>query len=162
VKRFVRPLTRSDFTAFGDVIQHHGGERRHPLSINFCGEQNEMRQEFWVSKVSARTELPNSIAQLERHPLSDQAFVPLDAVQFLVVVCPSRANGMPDMEACEAFVAGPGQGIIYRRKVWHAPLSSLTAPAEFFVTMGVAENAMNDEFYDLPHPLHIAFEGERA
>ncbi|MFC7398075.1 ureidoglycolate lyase [Chelatococcus sp. GCM10030263] len=162
MKRFVRPLTQSEFGAFGDVIQHYGGERRHRLSIDFCGEHNPMRQAFWVSKVSTATDLPNSIGQLERHPLSDQAFVPLNAVQFLVVVCPSRPDGMPDMEACEAFVAGPGQGIIYRRNVWHAPLSSLTAPAEFFVTMGVADNATNDEFCDLPSPLHIALEGGHA
>jgi ureidoglycolate lyase len=162
VKRVVRPLTQSDFAVFGDVIQHHGGQRRHRLSIDFCGEDSRMRQEFWVSKVSTQTDLPSSIVQLERHPLSDQAFVPLDAVRFLVVACPSRPDGLPDMEACEAFVAGPGQGIIYRRNVWHAPLSSLTAPAEFFVTMGVAEHVANDEFYDLPIPLHIEFEGERA
>jgi ureidoglycolate lyase len=162
VKRFVRPLTRRDFAAYGDVIQHHGDERRHRLSIEFFSDRSDMRQEFWVSKVSTPTDVPSSIAQFERHPLSDQAFVPLDAIRFLVVVCPSRSDGTPDAEGCEAFLAGPGQGIIYRRNVWHAPLSSLTAPAEFFVTMGVAENAKNDEFYDLPAPLHIDFEGGRA
>ncbi|MEP7457354.1 ureidoglycolate lyase [Phyllobacterium sp. SB3] len=161
MRHVTQPLTQSGFAGFGDVIEHRGDARRHRLSIDF-DTGRDLRQEFWVSRVSTKFELPNIIAQLERHPLSDQAFVPLLGGQFLVVVCGTRQDGSPDVDNCRAFVAGPGQGIVYRRNTWHAPLSSLNAPAEFFVTMGITDNAENDEFFDLPVPLGISMEGAKT
>lgn len=151
----VQPLTQDAYASFGEVIEHRGGLRRHPLSIDFIHEHEGMRQQFWVSRMQAASELPCQITQLERHPLSDQAFVPLHGSRFLVVVCPSQLDGYPDLSGCRAFVAGPAQGIVYRRNVWHAPLTAIDAPADFFVSMALTRKAENDEFFDLPEPLKI-------
>ncbi|NLS07056.1 ureidoglycolate hydrolase [Rhizobium sp. P32RR-XVIII] len=157
--RIIQPLTQREFAGFGDVIEHEGDQRRRALSIDFIDAQDDMRRAFWVSKVSEAATLPTKVTQLERHPYSDQGFVPLRDTRFLVVVCPDDAKGDPDVERIKAFVAEPGQGVIYRRNVWHAPLSALTAPAEFFVTMGVTDKADNDEFFELATPLGISSGG---
>jgi ureidoglycolate lyase len=148
-------LNQADFADFGDVIEHSGDQRRRALSIDYANEHEDMRRAFWVSKVVEATPLPARIRFLERHPFSDQAFVPLRDTRFLVVICPSRPDDSPDIERIRAYQARPGQGVIYRRKVWHAPLSALTAPAEFFVTMGITARAANDEFHELPMPIAI-------
>jgi ureidoglycolate lyase len=159
VDRIIQPLNQADFAAFGDVIEHQGDQRRHALSINFACEHDDMRRAFWVSKLSEATTLPAQITQLERHPFSDQAFVPLRETRFLVVTCPDDENGAPELSKLNAFLTAPGQGVIYRRNVWHAPMAALTAPTEFFVTMGMTDKAANDEFVDLPTPLNIDLGG---
>lgn len=159
MSRIVQPLKQADFVDFGDVIEHQGDQRRRALSIDFTCEQDDMRRAFWVSKVVEATSLPAQVKFLERHPFSDQAFVPLRDTRFLVVTCPSNPDGSPDLERIHAYEAGPGQGVIYRRNVWHAPLSAFNAPSEFFVTMGVTDKAANDEFYELPTPVAIDQEG---
>jgi ureidoglycolate lyase len=151
----VQPLNQIDFSDFGDVIEHQGDQRRRPLAIDYDRERTDMRRSFWVSKVTEATTLPAQIKFFERHPLSDQAFVPLRDTRFLVVTCPSKADGSPDLDRVHAYEAGPGQGVIYKRNLWHAPLSALTAPTEFFVTMGVTDKAANDEFFEVPMPLFI-------
>lgn len=155
MSRTVQPLTQQGFAPFGDVIEHHGAERRHPLSVDYAREHNDIRQAFWVSKVIEEIGFPAQLKFMERHPFSDQAFVPLRDSRFLVVICPDNADGTPDVSQVQAFVAEPGQGVIYKRNVWHAPLTSLNAPAEFFVTMGVTDKAANDEFFELATPLII-------
>ncbi len=154
--RIIQPLTQDDFAEFGDVIEHQGDQRRRALSIGFVQAADDMRRAFWVSKVLKATALPANITLLERHPYSDQAFVPIHDIRFLAVVCPNLPNGDPDAERFRAFLASPGQGVVYRRNVWHAPLSVLTAPAEFFVTMGVTDKADNDEFFELTTSLGIS------
>lgn len=155
MSRIVQLLNQADFSDFGDVIEHRGDQRRRALSIDFTHDHGDMRRAFWVSKVVEATGLPAQVRFLERHPFSDQAFVPLRDTRFLVVICPSHSDGSPNLDQIHAYEAGPGQGVIYRRNVWHAPLSALTAPAEFFVTMGITDKAANDEFYELPTPVAI-------
>lgn len=157
----VRPLNQDEFAAFGDVIEHRGDSRRHPLTIDHCGAHDDMRYGCWVSKLETAVSDSALITKFERHPYSDQAFIPLGNVKFLVVVCPDLPDGGPDTAHAKAFLAGPGQGVIYRRNAWHAPLAALSAPAEFFVTMGVTDKASNDEFFDLQAPIRLDFSEDR-
>ena len=75
--------------------------------------------------------LPLTLAVLERHPYSTQAFLPLICTRFLVCVAPTLPDGEPDLSGLRAFVCGPGQGINYRPGVWHHGIVALDAPAEF-------------------------------
>lgn len=151
----IQTLTQGSFAAFGEVIEHRGEARRHPVTIDFSSEHEDIQQQFWVSRMQSASQLPCKVTQLERHPFSDQAFVSLRGNQFLVVVCPNTADGSPDISGVRAFVAGPAQGIVYRRNVWHAPLAAIDEPADFFVSMALTKRAENDEFFDLPEPLNI-------
>lgn len=72
-------------------------------------------------------ELPFAISMLERHPLGSQAFVPLANARYLIVVAESPSS------TPRAFVADQGQGINYRRGVWHHPLIALDRRSDFLV-----------------------------
>jgi ureidoglycolate lyase len=81
---------------------------------------------------------------MERHPHSAQFFCPLSCSEFLVAVCPSRENGEPDIGALAAFIARSGQGIVYRRNVWHHPMVALGGAAIFAVSLakGCADDSV--------------------
>ena len=72
---------------------------------------------------------PLQISLMERHPLSSQAFVPVDGQRYIVVVAP--AGDAPKPESLRAFVATGDQGINYRRGVWHHPMIALDRVCEF-------------------------------
>ena len=65
-----------------------------------------------------------------RAPLGAQAFIPLDAAPFLVVVCPDE-GGTPGRP--RAFLTAPGQGVCYAPSTWHGVLTPLDRPQDFWV-----------------------------
>lgn len=150
-----QPLSHEAFAPFGEVIEHRGDERRHNLEMDFAAAREGMRHAIWVSKLRVSRCLPVTISTLERHPHSDQAFIPLSGQPFLVVTCPDLADGAPDLSGCRAFVGAPTQGVIYRRNVWHAGLEVFDTPAEFVVVMALANDAANDVFVELAQPIEI-------
>jgi ureidoglycolate lyase len=66
---------------------------------------------------------------MEKHPCSSQLFVPMKVERYLVVVAPG--TDAPELDGLKAFVAVPGQGVIYGPGVWHMPLIVFGTPAEF-------------------------------
>ena len=87
-------LTAEAFAPFGEVIEIG---RRRPRWINggSCERFDDVAQpdvlaaggspKISIFRAAAR-ELPLHVKVLERHPLSSQAFIPLDGLPFLVVV----------------------------------------------------------------------------
>ena len=80
--------------------------------------------------------LPLRLGLFECHPGSAQAFVPLTAERFLVVVAQAGPDGLPDPASARAFVGKRDTGVLYRRGVWHAPLTILDEGGEFMMLMG--------------------------
>ncbi|AWN34827.1 ureidoglycolate lyase [Methylobacterium radiodurans] len=74
--------------------------------------------------------VPLVFSLVERHPLGAQAFVPLDASPFLVVVCPDE-GGRPGRP--QAFLTAPGQGVCYDAGTWHGVLTPIGAAQDFLV-----------------------------
>lgn len=72
-----------------------------------------------------------AISELERHPYSAQVFLPLSPCRALVVVAGTTQAGDIDLDAMAAFVAAPGDGILYAPGVWHLGLASLDRPGQF-------------------------------
>jgi ureidoglycolate lyase len=68
---------------------------------------------------------------LERHPLSTQAFVPIQPCQWLIVV--ALPSDEPKFESLKAFYAEGSQGVNYFRNVWHHPLVVLGQVSDFLV-----------------------------
>ena len=64
-----------------------------------------------------------------------------------------RLADMVEAQA-RAFIADRGQGVIYRRNVWHAGLRVLAAPAEFVVVMALSDKD-DDVLLDLETELLI-------
>lgn len=79
---------------------------------------------------------------LERHPCTNQAFVPMgggvglgDALpdpgsQYLVIVAKNGADDKPDLTSMRAFVASGGQAIVYDTGIWRECHSSCSVPSD--------------------------------
>ncbi|MEZ5843306.1 MAG: ureidoglycolate lyase [Hyphomicrobiaceae bacterium] len=133
----VEPLTAEAFSEFGDVIEAVGPATR-IINGGRCERFSDLaRLDFGDTGrpaisvfSSAPVTLPLVVTMLERHPEGSQAFIPMSADPFLVVVAPDE-DGVPGRP--RAFVTAPGQGVNYLRDGWHGVLSPLVRPALFAV-----------------------------
>lgn len=135
------PLTSAAFAPFGDVIQVAG---RTPRLINegTCERFDDLapvdvladggRPSISIFRAVPR-QVPFEVRVLERHPLSSQAFFPLDGVPFLVVVAEGGESGMQWQTRIRAFRASGDQGVSYRRNTWHHALLAIGQTSRFLV-----------------------------
>jgi ureidoglycolate lyase len=158
------PLTPAAFSAYGDVIEPgddrvrdaghaiNGGTawRRHDLARVEAARGGHAA----ISIVRAQPRpLPLRLQCLERHVRGTQAFVPLAAGRWLVVVCEGGAR--PRVDGLRAFVATGGQGVNYARGTWHHPLIAIEQPTRFVVVDRIADDDVEDcDVFDL-HPLDV-------
>lgn len=133
------PLTATAFAPFGEVIETAGhtprlineetSERYDDLSpVDVLA--NGGRPLISIFKATPRP-LPFVVKGLERHPLSSQAFYPLDGLPYLVVVAESA--DAPWERRIRAFRAAGHQGVNYRRNTWHHALLALGKTCHFLV-----------------------------
>ena len=133
------PLTRERFLPFGDVIEASGAEREPMNAARFerfddlCGVDvgADGRVRVSVARCRSATKLPYRFDVVERHPLGSQAFVPLTAARFVVVVAPPAES--VELADLQAFVTNGRQGVNYLRGTWHMPLIAFEAGQEFLV-----------------------------
>lgn len=150
----VRALTAADFAPYGEVIEARGlpdmvvnrgrSGRYHDLAaLDFHGGRAAIN--VFIGRYCL---LPLTLETMERHPLGSQAFLPLSTDPFLVVAA-RDAGGAPGRP--EAFVTAPGQGVNYRRGVWHGVLAPLRRAARFAVVDRVGEGGNLEEYrFDVP------------
>jgi ureidoglycolate lyase len=160
-------LTRDRFAPFGDVIEtagaHHfpinGGttERYHDLAgVDVASKGGRALISVFRGQPRA---LPFEVSLMERHPLGSQAFLPLDAPPYLIVVAPT---GDFDPVGLRAFVTRGWQGVNYARGVWHHPLLALDRISDFIVIDRGGDGANCDEI-TLANPVQLTREAlERA
>jgi ureidoglycolate lyase len=130
------PLTAEAFAPFGDVLEASGAPDR-VINRGLCGRWHDRaaldfadgRAGISLFRAEARI-LPMPLDMVERHPLGSQAFLPMTADPFLVVVAPDE-GGRPGRPL--AFLTSPGQGVNYARGVWHGVLTPLAGPGLFAV-----------------------------
>jgi ureidoglycolate lyase len=140
------PLTPAAFTPFGDVLDTAGAPDR-LINAGLCGRWHDRaRLDFGpdgrpgISLFrSDHRRLPCTIDLLERHPLGSQAFIPMTADSFLVIVAEDE-GGRP--ARIRAFLTAPGQGVNLLRNCWHGVLTPLAPPGLFAVIdrIGPGEN----------------------
>lgn len=125
------PLTVQAFAPFGQVLAGTGdGAERRPFAARMHNGRAQAQPNLTWMRVAPQP-LPVTVTALERHPHSNQSFVPMNGTRQLVVVCPSGADGEPLLSQARAFVASGSQGVNYDANVWHAPRVALCAPGEF-------------------------------
>ena len=156
----LQPLTADAFAPFGDVLEATGEpdkiinagmcDRFHDLAnLDFSGENARAGISLFRSK--ART-LPYTLDMVERHPLGSQAFMPMSADPFMVIVAPDE-DGTPGMPL--AFLTSPGQGVNYHRNTWHGVLTPLVDNALFAVVDRIGDGS-NLEEHALDEPWMIS------
>jgi len=159
----IEALSAERFAPFGDVIsadtaaRHfpiNGGttERYHDLADLDAGPDGKLIVSIFRSQPR---ELPFAVTMLERHPLGSQAFMPLIAQPYLVVVAPAGDAPLPN--ALRAFLARPGQGINYAPGVWHHPLLALNEICDFLVIDRSGPGNNCDEI-TFAEPRYLAFD----
>ena len=151
-------LTTGAFAPFGDVLEAAGP---HDKLINegMCKRfHDRARMDFGpegragISMFQAEARaLPYICALVERHPEGSQAFVPMTADPFLVIVAEDEGEHPIRFRA---FLTAPGQGINLLRNTWHGVLTPLAPPGLFAVIDRIGETA-NLEEYPLTTPLLI-------
>ncbi|MEM9708286.1 MAG: ureidoglycolate lyase [Pseudomonadota bacterium] len=151
-----RPLSAEAFAPFGDVLDAAGAPDM-VINRGLCGRYHDRAKLdvegcLGISVFDARArQLPYDLDMVERHPLGSQAFLPMQAEPFLVVVAPDE-DGVPGTPA--AFLAAPGQGVNYLRGTWHGVLTPLSTPGLFAVIdrVGGREDLNLEEyFFSAPH-----------
>lgn len=148
------PLTAGAFAPFGEVIEARGAPDR-IINQGLCGRHHDLaRLDFadgraGISVFDAEPRaLPYRLEMVERHPEGSQAFLPLTAHPFLVIVAPDEA-GAPGQP--RAFLTAPHQGVNLRRGTWHGVLTPLHAPGLFAVVdrIGPGDN-LEEHWFDAP------------
>ena len=111
------------------------------VDIEIYGEDKECR--INIFKATKRI-FPLEINMLENHPLSSQAFIPLQKTNFIVVVAP--VSEKPDINSIEAFQISPEESINFKPKVWHFPL--IATENSNFLTIDKKDSENNLEIYN--------------
>lgn len=146
-----RPLTAAAFAPFGEVLEAAGPPDR-LINQGLCGRWHDRaaldfgsdgRAGISVFLAEPRA-LPYRLDMVERHPEGSQAFLPMTAHPFLVIVCPD-AGGAPGEPG--AFLTDGAQGINLRRGTWHGVLTPLTAPGRFAVVDRIGPGANLEEHW---------------
>ena len=154
----IEPLTQSNFSPFGDVIETN--ERKYELiNENLCKKfgnlstlkvnKNDLAG-FSIFESKAQN-LPIELKFMERHPLASQAFMPLNGETFLVIVAFDKKNSP---ERPRAFRTNGKQGININPNTWHGVLCPLEKDGTFLV-LDRLETINNLEIHKFSTPITI-------
>ena len=141
-----QPLTADAFAPFGDVLAAPAQPGRSYFDGLLDNRRANARASLSIVNAVPAARLPLEVTLLERHEFSSQSFVPIQGGRWLVIVCPSCANGEPDILQARAFVTQPGQGLTYRCNVWHHGLIVLNEPASYAIVMWRDNTEADEEF----------------
>ncbi len=137
------------FAPFGCVIRHTHGTAIADAGSAFAHDPTaELPVLEWVY-LTEKITLPLDITRLEYHPFSAQTFLPHADSPFLVVVCPSLADGSPDITKARAFTVSAMAGVTFHARVWHRSLAPLAAPSAFVMAMRRTGRGDDTVFHDL-------------
>ena len=150
----LEPLTPQSFAPFGDVLDATGDFRLindglcqrfdDRARLDFGPETSGAHPGISIFRATPRA-LPYTFDLIERHPKGSQAFLPMTAHAFLVIVAADPQT------APRAFVTNGAQGINLHRATWHGVLTPLSAPGLFAVVDRIGAD-LNLEEYRYPAP----------
>ncbi|WP_332687501.1 ureidoglycolate lyase [Devosia sp.] len=152
----IEPLTAAAFAPFGQVIEIEGAQH-YPINNGMTERYHDLAR-VELGGVHPRPlisifrgqpyDLPLTLRLVERHPLGSQAFYPLSANPWLVIVAEDN-GGVP--VRLRAFAPGPGQGVNIAMNAWHGVLCPLEAEADFLIVDRDGEGInLEEHHFDLP------------
>ena len=142
------PLTAAAFAPFGEVLEASGDfrlinqglcKRHHDRAALDFGPDGRAGISIFHAEPRA---LPHAFDLIERHPDGSQAFLPMTAHPFLVIVAKDPQS------TPRAFLTNGAQGINLNRGTWHGVLTPLHAPGLFAVVdrIGLTPNLEEHRF----------------
>lgn len=157
-------LNRDLFSPYGEVISAAAaitaGKPAAMINRGICErfsniadidiDENAIGLSLFRSRASSK---PVILTYLERHPLGSQAFLPMNACPFLVIVA-ADSNGQP--ENLQVFTTDGSQGVNIQRNTWHAPLCVLDDSGGLFTVIDYNGTRANLEEFLLPAPVTIS------
>ncbi|MDP6590088.1 MAG: ureidoglycolate lyase [Alphaproteobacteria bacterium] len=143
-----RPIDNDSFAPYGQLLDVPAGPGRYDFQAELFNGRADARPNLLLASAEASA-LPLEIERMERHPQSSQAFFPLEAARYIVMVCPDAADGGPDMARLDAFIVGATQGINYNPGIWHHPLTALDGAAKFAALVWENGTEADTEWYSL-------------
>lgn len=152
----IEPLTATAFAPFGQVIELAGAQH-YPINSGMTERYHDLAR-VELGGVHPRPlisvfrgqpySLPLALKLVERHPLGSQAFYPLAAASWLVVVAEDE-SGQP--VRLRAFLPEPGQGVNIAMNTWHGVLTPLDEPADFLVVDRGGDGInLEEHHFDMP------------
>ena len=123
-------LSSKLFEAFGDIISKGMENNKFLINHGYCERFDEVtsvkvldkKAKPIISIFSATPrKRPIKIDYMEMHPLASQAFMPIQKIDWQVVVANDN-DGSPDLSSIKCFDVPGDIGINYNPKVWHFPL----------------------------------------
>ena len=146
----IEPITAEAFAPFGDLLCCDGTPDK-LINQGLCGRYHDRaRVDFdqgraGISLFQAELRsLPLVLEMMERHPEGSQAFVPMDAAPFLVIVAPD-AGGQPGQP--RAFVTTAYQAVNFHRGTWHGVLTPIAGSGTFAVIDRIGPGANLEEHW---------------
>ncbi len=146
----IEPLSAEAFAPYGDLMEANGTPDK-VINQGRCGRYHDKaRLDFSDGRAgisifkSEKAVLPLTLELVERHPQGSQAFVPMSAAPFLIVVA-GDADGIPTNP--RAFVTAPGQAVNFHRGTWHGVLTPLSEPGVFAVIDRIGGGANLEEHW---------------
>ena len=143
-------LTVEALAPYGDLMDASGAPDK-LINQGKCGRfHDRARLDFSDGRAGIsifkgeKETLPLELKLVERHPEGSQAFVPMSADPFLVVVARDE-NGTPVDPI--AFVTEPGQAINFHRGTWHGVLAPMSEPGLFAVVDRIGAGANLEEHW---------------
>lgn len=147
------PLTAEAFKLYGDVIDVDSAKKTFDINYGNTVRYHDLAnidtaQHNGIPIVSIFHSQPMpanfKISVMERHPLSSQAFFPLEGQTYIVIVAPA---GEFDPKSLKAFIARADQGVNYARGVWHHYCQSIGQDSKFLVIDRKGDGDNCDEYY---------------
>ena len=160
----IKKISKDSFSQYGQLISTEDIDSQNIneettksfydlVNIEVYGDDKLCRVNIFKSQ---KRTFPLVINMLENHPLSSQAFIPLQQTDFIVVVAPISHN--PDINLIEAFHVSPEEGINFKPKVWHFPL--IATEDSNFLTIDKKDSENNLEIYNFHNNVKIFLDYE--
>ena len=126
----VEDFTPDNFKPYGHILDAGDARPRLNFCVDFLNERADARLNLALIQAPKIT-LPFIYDVLERHPYSEQIFLPLSTTTSLIVVAQSNHENQPDLTTLKAFIIPPGLGITYRTDTWHTGMVALEGSSHF-------------------------------